>query len=193
MKFYARILDEKVKQGYCLDEASLRACIAAYPESVFVEVPLMVSPDDHFFDGDSVVRKPPRPPDHYWDESTHQWYDPRTLNDFKAEKWKRIKHQRTQAIEAGFQWNANTFDSDELAQQRIVQAVQAAVAKQNNEVWTVDWTLADNSVVTLGVAEMLAVGQALQAHVAAQHARARALRVQLSEATTKDTVDALVW
>lgn len=59
--------------------------------------------------------------------------------------------------------------------------------------FTVDWTLANNSVRNLNAADLANVGAALGMHVAAQHAKARLLRSQIEAATTVAEVDAVTW
>jgi hypothetical protein len=59
--------------------------------------------------------------------------------------------------------------------------------------FTIDWTLADNSVRTLNQADMIAVGVALGQHVQTQFTKAQALRLQIETASTPEQVAAVVW
>ena len=59
--------------------------------------------------------------------------------------------------------------------------------------FVIDWTLADNTVRTLSAADMIAVGVALGGHVAAQHEKARGLRVQIGGAGNQAGVLAIGW
>lgn len=135
--------------------------------------------------------KPTQPDSaHVFDYTTKQWYDPRTLNDIKLAKWAIIKQARSSAEFGGFTWDGSPFDSDAISQSRIQGAVQLAAMAPG---FTIDWTLANNSVRNLSTADLANVGAALGMHVAAQHAKARLLRSQIEAATTVAEVDAVTW
>jgi hypothetical protein len=135
--------------------------------------------------------KPAQPDEyHVFDYTTKQWYDPRTLNDIKLAKWAIIKQARSSAEFGGFTWDGSPFDSDAISQSRIQGAVQLAATAPG---FTIDWTLANNSVRNLSAADLANVGAALGMHVATQHAKARTLRSQIEAATTPAEVDAVVW
>jgi hypothetical protein len=126
----------------------------------------------------------------YLDMETKQWEDPRTLADLKAAQWNLIKQARSNAEYAGFAWDRSVFDSDALSQNRITGAVTLA---QLSPGFTIDWTLADNSVRTLNQADMIAVGVALGVHVQTQFAKAQGLRLQIDAASTPGQVAVVVW
>ena len=135
--------------------------------------------------------KPTQPDSaHVFDYTTKQWYDPRTLNDIKLAKWLTIKRARSSAEFGGFTWDGSPFDSDAISQSRIQGAVQLAAMAPG---FTIDWTLANNSVRNLNGEDMANVGAALGMHVATQHAKARTLRSQIEAATTVAEVDAVTW
>ena len=54
--------------------------------------------------------------------------------------------------------------------------------------FSVDWTLADNTVRALNAQNMLDVGRALGAHIITRHAKGRALRARIDAATTPAAV-----
>lgn len=137
------------------------------------------------------VNIPPKPSaDHTFDYVIKQWVDPRTLDQIKADQWSVIKEARAAAEFSSFIWDGSEFDADALSQQRIIGAAQLA---EINPSFEIDWTLADNSVRTLNSAQMKSVGTALGAHVNAQHVKARSLRVQIENATTRAEVEAVTW
>jgi hypothetical protein len=145
----------------------------------------------NFIDGGIVVPIPPKPsPHHTFNYTTKQWEDPRTLADLKAAQWGLIKQARSQAEYAGFTWDGSTFDSDAISQNRITGAVTLA---QMSSTFSIDWVLADNTVRTLNQSDMLAVGAALGAHVAAIFAKGVLLREQIEAATTAEEVAGVVW
>lgn len=125
-----------------------------------------------------------------WDATGFCWVDGRDLDGHKASKWEEIKAARSAAEYAGFVWDGSTFDSDLVSQQKIMGAAQLAGL---NPSFTVDWTLADNTVRTLDAPEMTAVGVSLGAHVEAQYVIARGLREQITTAQSIAEVDAIVW
>ena len=112
-----------------------------------------------------------------------------------AEKaWARIKSARAAAESAGFLCGGVRYDSDPASQQRISSAVTLAmVAEAAGQPFTITWTAADNNVISLDAAGMIAVGQACGQYIADIFARARTLREQIEAATTADQLDAIVW
>lgn len=116
------------------------------------------------------------------------------ISTVKARAWAGIKYVRGVLEFGGFTWDNSAFDSDAQAQARIQGGVQlATIAAANNQPFSIDWTLADNSVRTLSSTEMVTVGFALAAHVQAVHTTARTLRSQIEAATTVAEVEAVTW
>ena len=145
----------------------------------------------HYVHEGLVLPIPTQPsPHHTFDYTTKQWVDPRTLDDHKVAKWAQIKRDRDEAEFGGFTWDGSPFDSDAISQSRIQGAVQLAAMAPG---FTIDWTLANNSVRNLSAADLANVGAALGMHIAAQHAKARTLRSQIEAATTVAEVDAVTW
>jgi len=148
--------------------------------------------DTQFFISDGApISLPAQPsPHHIFNYTTKQWEDPRTLQDFKDAQWAKTKQARSAAEYAGFTWGGSTFESDAISQNRITGAVTLA---QMAPEFTIDWILADNTVRTLSQADMLGVGAALGAHVAAVFAKGVTLRAQIEAATTPEAVEGVVW
>lgn len=116
------------------------------------------------------------------------------LETAKRQKWMEIKHARDVFEFGTFYWNENVFDGDQLSQQRIGQAAQQAMlAKASDTAYAQDWTLFDNSVITLNADDMIAVALAMGQHVNLAHEKSRALRLMLDAATTIEEVSALHW
>lgn len=112
----------------------------------------------------------------------------------KEISWARLKVNREQAEHGGFVWDGSTFDSDPVSQSRIQGASQlATLALINSQPFSIDWTLADNTVRTLDAQAMIAVGTAMGQHINAQHAKGRMLRAQLDAAQTAEEITAVVW
>lgn len=137
------------------------------------------------------VPRLPKPYQHYkFDWTTKQWIDPRTLDEIKQEKWNELKALRTEKEVGGFSWNNYAFDSDLASQQKIIGATQLAQLDGN---YVVDWTLKDNSIITLTASQVLLVGKALGAHLTQLHILSQQLRQQIDDATTKEQVELIQW
>lgn len=153
-------------------------------------------PDDlYYIEGYAPTPIPTRPSNHHqFNWAIKQWEDPRTLVDHKAAKWAEVKAAR-EAVEFGaFAWDGSMFDCDQISQQRIQGAAQlATLASMTSAPFSIDWTLADNTVRTLNATDMIAVGMALGAHINVQHATSRTLRAQIDAATTLAEVQAVAW
>jgi len=122
------------------------------------------------------------------------WLDTRTLAQAQAQRWDEIKAERSAREFGQFTWDGSTFDADDTSQRRIQGAVQLAVlAQMAGQGFSMDWTLADNSVRALDATDMTAVGVALGEHVAALHETGRLLRQAIDQATTVADVMAVVW
>jgi hypothetical protein len=116
------------------------------------------------------------------------------LSKAKSKKWIQIKQHRDATENGGFVWDGSRFDSTPISQSRTQGAVQMAqIAASTGQPFSIDWTLADNSVRTLTGPQMIAVGLALGAHINEQHVRARQLREQIEAATTPEQVQAVRW
>ena len=128
-----------------------------------------------------------------WDNYTMQWVDARSLQELRQDQWVLVKAARDRAEAAGFVWDGSYFDSDPVSQSRIQGAVILAMQALSAGVeFTIDWTLADNTVRTLSAIDMTAVGHALSVHVETQHTIGRTLRAAIEGADT-NTVKTMVW
>lgn len=141
----------------------------------------------------SLVSIPTAPSkQHVFDFQSKTWIDRRTLDDRKAERWASVKRKRDAAEFGPFSWGALTFDGDAESKSRLslaAMAAQAAIAAGDG--WSVDWTLADNSTVTLSAADVIGVVQAMGANITAAHQAARIKRAAIEAATTVEELDAI--
>lgn len=138
-----------------------------------------------------AVAKPARPsPFHEFDYAAKAWVDPRTLQDFKDAKWVEIKAAREAAEFGTFVWDGSTFDCDAESQARLRAAADRA---RRDSTTSITWRLADNSSRTLLASALDAVGNALDVHVATQHAIASALREQITAATLVAQLQNIHW
>jgi hypothetical protein len=171
---------------------AVQAADTAGPGQMVVE---LLEGDDstHYIVDGQPVAFPAKPhPTAVWDWTTKAWAS--DLPAAKAAKWEEIKAARTRAEYGGFVFNSVPYDSDETSTQRIIGAVSMAqIALANAQPFSIDWTLADNTVTTLDAIGMISVGVALGQHVAAIHAQARTLRADIEAATTLEEIDAVIW
>lgn len=146
-----------------------------------------------YVEGD-VLKNPPEAPGpaYVFDWTSKTWTA--TLQDLKDAKWEEIKTDRSNAEFAPFTWDGSSFDANASAIQHISGAVQMALLAQlASQPFSIDWTLAGNTVRTLSGADMIAVGIAAGTHSGAVYDHARVLRDQIKAAATADAVAAVVW
>ena len=117
------------------------------------------------------------------------------LETLKVMKWSEIKLAREQAESAGYIVEGfGTFDSDPEARANITGSVTAAlIAKLNNAPFQVNWTLADNSVVTLDADGMVLAGLEGLQHINKCHEQSRKLRVLIENANDAEELARVVW
>lgn len=150
--------------------------------------------DEYFFNGAFISRPLETPKYFAYDVATSSWFDPSSLSTAKARKWDAIKAERDAAEFGGFTWDGSPFDSSAVATQRIAGSVQMAVLSQMAlNAFSIDWTLADNTVRSLNATQMIEVGQALAQHVAQCHSHGRELRLQIESAGSLALIDAVAW
>jgi hypothetical protein len=153
-------------------------------DTLDVLVGAQARPGASYVEAGCVVEIPVKPSVHHvFDWAAKAWVDPRSLQDFKDARWAEVRRARDRAEFGGFTWDGSRFDSDALSQQRITAAVTLAMM---NSAFSIDWTLADNTVRTLTAADMIAVGVALGQHVNACHERARVLRGGIENVLTAE-------
>lgn len=119
----------------------------------------------------------------FFDYELREWFDPRTLDQIKNQRWSEIKTARDQMEFGGFEFEGLIYDSDQVSQARIMGAAVAGIDQI--------WTLADNTTVELTAQQLKGLYAALQAHVASAHEKGRNARQLIYEAETKEQVEAI--
>lgn len=105
------------------------------------------------------------------------------LDALQGALWQRVKAARDAAIDGGAATPEGVVDSDALSRSNISgAALGALIAQSAGAPFSVEWTLKDNSVVTLDASAMIALGLAVLAHVNGCHDHARTLREQIEAA-----------
>ena len=141
-------------------------------------------PELNMYYQDGWVVMPAQPtPYHIFNYDLKDWVDLRTLDEIKAQKWAEIKSQRDQLEFGGFEFEGNTYDSDQVSQGRIMGVAVADVDQV--------WTLADNTTIDLSASQLQQLYAALQEHIANAHERGRIARQLIHKAETKDQVEAI--
>lgn len=121
---------------------------------------------------------------------TKQWEDPRTVQELKRNKWRDIKEAREAAINAVLITPYGMFDSDAKSRATITGAVLMASLYSE---FSIDWTLADNTLRTLNAQEMISVGMYLSSHTSLNYQKGRRLRIELEAALTIKEVASISW
>lgn len=113
------------------------------------------------------------------DDAPYVVVTPKSVESIREVLKGKVKALRDQKETEGFAYMGKTFDSDERSVLRITQA--ALTAQVVGPTFTIDWTAADNSVVTLDYAGMLGMPAALAVYANQLHQAAK---------THKEAIDA---
>ena len=106
-----------------------------------------------------------------------------SLDGARARLWDRAKAARDAAEFGGCETPSGRADTGRDSIMRLNGAVSAAqLALAAGQAFSVDWTMADNSVVTLDAPGAIALGLAAMAHTVACHERGRELRAAIAGA-----------
>lgn len=105
-----------------------------------------------------------------------------------------INAARNAAQDGGAETPSGRFDSASRSREFLNGAVVAAqIALAQGQAFSISWTLANNSVVQLDAAQLIAAGLAVAAHVDAMHSRARVLKSRIDAAATLAAIAAITW
>lgn len=183
------------------------SCVLGVPDAAMAE--LQLQPGQALIAGahdaervyivDGAPRKfPPAPSEHHrWDWATHSHIDPRSLDERRAQCWARIKAAREAAIDAPIlDTPLGPIDVDAKGLERIQQTLVSLAAARELGLApaTLDWTMADNRVVSVEPTFLASVAVMLLARGTAAHATSRVLRAQIFDpATTAEQLDAIAW
>ena len=137
--------------------------------------------------GEGEAAQPPDDNDAIFQDGT--WIIP--LDVLKRRKWEDIKACRDMARFLGCPTEFGLIDADPESQRKVSGGVNMAMLL--GEVFSVSWTMYDNSVVTLNAAQMNAIGIAVGMFEAQLHGTGQALRAQIDAATTAEEVEAVEW
>ena len=114
------------------------------------------------------------------------------FKDAKDVKLHSVNSLRDQKEAAGFPYLGKIFDSDERSAARIFGAVQAAQAALSvGQPFVIDWTVQDNTAVTLDGAATIGMSVAMAQHAGALHTHARSLKDQIAAVSTQTALDGI--
>lgn len=116
-----------------------------------------------------------------------------TLENAKDRTWNRMKLIRDAKEAEPFEFNGWLFDSDKV---KVTGAAFAAfMAHTAGQPYSINFTLADNSVVVLNAQQMMGAGVALLSRIDAVHQIGRTLRdlIYAPETDTFEKIAAISW
>lgn len=143
----------------------------------------------HYRDGEFLTQPVAPSSTHEWDDALFTWV--LSLDGAKEQAKATITTARNTEEGNGFMAYGKLFDSDPLAIQRISVAVQAAQVV--GEAFTIEWTCADNSVITLDYGQMVSLPFLMAQAANTLHIKARDLKAQITLAATLEEIAAVIW
>lgn len=154
-------------------------------------------PRGHFYwNGQAMAAFPAKPDETaQWNWATKAWQV--DLAAAREARWDAMKQARQDAIDSPLVTPYGTFDCDERARDNIAKTAQGiqtfAGSLAPTELPTVEFTLLDNTVVTLSAQDMIRVAKLLFEKVQTAYARARQLRQDIEDAQTPQALEAIGW
>jgi hypothetical protein len=148
------------------------------------------------YTNDEIVRKNDRPniPSR-WNIETKEWEDLRSIADLKVIKNSIINESRLKANRDKFSFNNKDFACDELSRSDIdgVNGI-VTLTGQLPPGWPGGWKAIDNTYVPIpDVATWVAFYAAMVTKGTQNFAHAQALKIMLSNATTKEEIESITW
>lgn len=144
---------------------------------------LAAADDTYFADAAGAVSlRPPTPsPIHVFNLASGAWEDPRSLEEARADKWSEMKLKRAELTALPLATPYGLVDCGEKDQINITRSVMLlqTLASMNTP-GTVDFTMADNTVVVMDVDMVVAVGLLLGQRINGVRATATTLRNQIN-------------
>jgi hypothetical protein len=97
-------------------------------------------------------------------------------------------------LDGGFEFAGLRFDSDERSRSLLTGgALSAQIALISATPWSKDWTLENNSVVTITPEQMIAVAQAMDVHIQGAYDRGVQIRQAIEAAQNLAQLQAITW
>lgn len=113
------------------------------------------------------------------------------LEYIRNKKWEEIKKARNDAETSGCPFKDKILDSDQRSVTKINVMIEAA--KQVGESFTIEWTMQDNSVLTLTYEDALSIPLILAQYSNLLHEKARIYREQIYNETNIKNIMNIKW
>ena len=113
------------------------------------------------------------------------------LEYIRNKKWEEIKKARNDAETSGCPFKDKILDSDQRSVTKINVMIEAA--KQVGESFTIDWTMQDNSVLTLTYEDALSIPLILAQYSNQLHEKARVYREKIYSETNIKNIMNIKW
>lgn len=149
---------------------------------------------DLFVKDGQVLKKPVRPsPVYVWDTEQSRWVE--SLIFARATKLAEVKQTRTKiAFSPTIETPFGIFQTDKDSVDALFRSMvgMRELSSSGNSNTTIDWTLADNTLVTLTIAQLSQVVGLITLRENEAHAKARALRATILSADLKQ-IQTIRW
>ena len=149
--------------------------------------------------GEVVDYQPPAPADTVdavwsWATSSRLWIPVPTLVYEKRMQAQRIKAAAKAEDQTDITISGNVLAADFASRATLYQKVMIAqLAAQDGQPFSVDWQLADDTVVTLNANQVKAIVRAINTREDAIRTKAHTLLAAIKSATTTEEVLAITW
>jgi hypothetical protein len=127
-----------------------------------------------------------------WIDGEPRWVEAATIDQARENAWAAAKAERDKAEAADFEYGGVLYQPDVA---KITGAVLAALLPRPTDAppFSIDWTVSDNSVVTLDASQVIGLGLTLTARINAIHQQGRTLRALIDNATTPQEAYGHTW
>lgn len=113
------------------------------------------------------------------------------LNYVRNQQWEKIKAARDNAETSGLPFKNKVLDYDMKSAFKLDIAMETA--KQVGESFTIDWTMQDNSVMTLTYEDLLSIPLIAANYSNELHKKARGYRDKIYNETNIEAIMKIVW
>ena len=150
------------------------------------------APHDSYWTGTAWIARTARPTNvAEWNPVSKTWFDPRTLATAQQQRWTLLKAKRELLANGTFWHDGNEYQVNEP---RIAMfGLDASEAGMQSIPWSVDWVLADDSVLSFDGPQFLALVATMRQFLAGIWATSQTLRNAINALGTIAEVDAVVW
>lgn len=143
---------------------------------IVIAVPDGLRPPYAIVGGEVVHAEPPEP----------------SITDLREAHWADARRYRERCTNGGCVTSWGRVDTDDDSRLKISGAVQMAMlAQMAGDPYSIDWTMSDNSQVTLDAVGMLQMGVSVGEHVKLCHANGTSIRTAIEAAADETALAAI--